>query len=421
MADIKIVIKDFFLYTSGAIAIRGITFVLAPLILRTISPAEYGTLSLLNSFVGILASFAGLGLRQVLFIEYFHHDTTGRKRIVSDIIIIYVCAALPLFIFLYYYRNVWSPYVFNTVIHGTLLALGLLSAFLFFFSELFNQILRYEQQSSMLTLLQLIIALTNGSFTLLFLLFLQSGVTGIIGAQCVGTSVACCTAGFLFFKHNYNLHIVIKKSMQKAGYYIGYGLPFLPGILCSWILSSGDKWLLARYATLHDVGIYAIADMFGQLFQVFILYPWSSAYLPYILRQFVHHKENITPVAVHNNRVMYISMLVVGTLIGVGYLIGTPLLFWFLPATYHDAIAYIWIILLGYVFLLGSYFASSVIQFYKKTYFLALALAIPAILNLILNYFFIPCWGIYGCTSATLISYVMYFIITLWYSTILST
>jgi O-antigen/teichoic acid export membrane protein len=416
MRNITTVIKDFFIYSFGAIAVRGITFILAPLILRKISPQQYGTLSLLNSFIGILASLAGLGLRQVLFIEYFHQDATNRKRMINDIIIIYICAALPIFLFLYYYRTIWSVYIFNTVVQSPLLTLGLLSAFLFFFSELFSQVLRYEQKSGILTLLQLIIALTNGSLTVFFLFFLDGGIISIVAAQCIGTAVACSTAAFLFFKHNYHLHAIAKKSIQKARYYIGYGLPFVPGILFSWILSSGDKWLLARYATMHDVGIYSIADMFGQLFQLFILYPWSGAYLPYILNQFVQNKENIKQVAAHNNRNMYWSMFAVTILIIASYLLSTSLLLWFLPQTYHAAISYIWIILLGYVFLLGSYFASSLIQFYKKTYFLAFALAIPAVLNLILNYFFIPRWGIYGCTSATLIAYVVYFLITFIYS-----
>jgi len=420
MRNIPTVIKDFFIYSSGAVAIRGITLMIAPFIVRKIAPAEYGVLSLLNSFISILASIVGLGLRQVLSIEYFHTDAADRKHLVNDIIIIYIVASLPLFALLYYTRTLWSHAIFSMQPPESLLFVALVCAFLFFFSELLMQVLRYEQQSRTLILLQLIIALTTTVCTIFFVFILQTGIIGIIGAQAIGTLIASIIGLIYFFSNHYNRYLHIKQSISNGIYYIAYGIPFLPGILFSWILSAGNKWFIAHYADLHAVGIYAIADMFGQLFHLFILQPWSSAYLPYILRQFVAHKNNVQPIVVQNNRNMYITMTALIILIAISYVITKPILLWILPSNYHESIQYIWIILLGYVFLLGSYFASNLIQFYKKRYFLAFSLAIPAILNIMLNFFFIPKWGIYGSTTATLISYIVYFAITLEYSMRLS-
>ena len=71
---------------------------------------------------------------------------------------------------------------------------------------------------------------------------------------------------------------------------------------------------------------------------------------------------------------------------------------------------------MGQVFLLGSYFASAIIQFRKQTAFLAVALLIPACLNIALNYLLIAPFGILGCSLATMLSYLAYFQITLWHS-----
>ena len=87
-----------------------------------------------------------------------------------------------------------------------------------------------------------------------------------------------------------------------------------------------------------------------------------------------------------------------------------------MPPTYYAAIPYILVLLLGQIFLLGSYFAATLIQFHKKSYFLAFALALPAIINLLLNLLLTPYFGIYGCTAATLISYFIYFMIMYLYN-----
>jgi O-antigen/teichoic acid export membrane protein len=223
-------------------------------------------------------------------------------------------------------------------------------------------------------------------------------------------------AGYYYIKSRYWDSFNIRNSLQSMSHYLQRGIPFIPGILFAWILSSGDKWVLARYASLHDVGIYSIADAFSQLFYVMILYPLSGSYLPWLFKQFAHNKSSIVSIEYHNKKVMYYAMVGVAFAITVAYVLGKPMLYWILPNKYHEAIAYIWLILMGNVFWMGTYFASALIQYHKKSYFLAGVIAVPALLNLGLNILFIPWWGIYGCSVATLLAYVAYFCLILGYN-----
>jgi len=99
-----------------------------------------------------------------------------------------------------------------------------------------------------------------------------------------------------------------------------------------------------------------------------------------------------------------------------GYIVGKPILYRILPIRYQPAIGYIWMILMGYIFLLGEHFASIFVIFKKKVYFQAGSILVPSILNLLLNILLVPSFGIRGCVIATLVSYATYFAIKIAYN-----
>jgi Na+-driven multidrug efflux pump len=167
---------------------------------------------------------------------------------------------------------------------------------------------------------------------------------------------------------------------------------------------------------MHEVGIYAVADLACQLFYAIILQSWAACYLPYIMQQYQQNKDAILRIEQKNQQIMWISMMIGAIVLTTGhpiaYLIGLKLL----PSAYWQAVRYAWVLLMGQLFLLGSYFAAAFIQYHKRIYFLAFALFVPALFNVILNMVLVPKWSIMGCSIATLISYGIYFGITYWYN-----
>jgi O-antigen/teichoic acid export membrane protein len=400
----------------GAVFLRCITIFMAPINMRILNPDDYGKLALINSFISISVAIAGLGLRQALSLEYFHCAGIRRKQLVNDIVIIYSLIILPLFFISIVFRPIVSRFFFLGQISSELIIISFIIIILFFFVELFYQILQYEQQAFRLTILQTIVALITAAGIVILLWYLHYGFGSIIVAQLFGMILAFIIAVHSYIKHGYYSNrddSLINKKLKK---YLKLGLPFVPNMLFALILASGDRWILARYSSLHNVGIYSIADTFSQLFQFLVLYPWSGSYLPYILNSYAHNKDNLLAVERRNQRLMYVSMIGCAILITVIFLMTKTLLGYILPPSYHEALQYIWLLLMGQIFLLGNYFASSFIQYHKKSYFLAFSLYVPALLNIGLNIILIPSFAIYGCVVATVFSYAVYWGITLGYN-----
>lgn len=410
------IIRNFFIYSLGTILLRSISLLLAPLTLNVLQPRDYGQLALANNFISILVIITGFGLRQAYGIEYFHANQTQRKKHANHIIVTYMAISLPVFAVLLFNTSLINYYIFANNATQRLIIVSLASSFIYFLAEFFYQILRYQSKALQLMILQISTAILTIILNLIFLLWLKWGIYSMLLSTFIGMIFVCLVGTYVYTKKNCWSYINVKKGLAQSRYFLKLGFPFIPSMLFAWMLASGDRWVLAHYSDLHSVGIYSLADTFGQLYQMLILYPMSSSYLPALLSQFSKNKATILQVEQWNQKNMWTSIIVLTTLITVGYIACKPILYWFLPGKYHETITYVWFILMGYVLLTGTYFTTALIQFYKKTYFLMIALCLPALCNLALNIVLIPIFSIHGCVSATLISYALYFAVTLWYN-----
>jgi len=410
------VLHNFVIYTFGALCLGGFSILLAPINMRILSPDEYGVLALITSCMSIGVTILGFGLRQFLSIEYFHHDVHGQKKLVNQVLIMYLYFAAPVCLIALAFRSQITKWLSSHSISPQLFTIALITMFFSFFAELFYQILRYQQRAWALTFIQTAIALTSLAFTITLLLYLGLGVMSTLIGQLVSMCTATCVGFYIYLQEKFADYFHLKQPKATMLHFLKNGLPFIPAILFGWIISSSDRFVLAEYASMHDVGIYAIADMAGQVFRLLILQSWSGSYLPSILLEYQANKNNLLAVEQKNRKTMWIVLCSLMLILFFGFILTKPLLRIILPPAYHEALHYVLIILAGHIFLLGSYFAASFIQFHKKTYFLAVAFCVPAILNLIFNLLLVERFKIYGCTFATLGSYAIYFFIILWYN-----
>ena len=408
------VIKNFFIYSASALVLRGASIIVAPLTLHLLSPSDYGLISLIGSFASIVTILLGFGLRQVVSIEFFHYSGAQQRMLINTVLCAYTLLATPLCLCALFGCSLINQHIFAGAATPHLIMLAVAYCFIFFFVELLYQILRYQEKVRLVTMLQTGCALALICCNCLLLMWFKVGVYSSIASYCISYGAICVWGAYKYFRSQYMPTLSIRTSVKQIPNYLKVGLPFIPTVLCSWVLSSSDRWLLARMASLHDVGLYALADTFGQLYMFIILQPISNAYLPQLMRSF-KASDNLVAVEQENRTRTIAGMVIIALVISIGYLVCKPLAVMLLPNSYHPALAYIWYILMGYVFLTGSYCFSAVIQFHKCQWFLSFSLVLPALCNLLLNILFIPIAGVQGCVIATLIAQIVYCAITYWY------
>jgi len=405
------IIKNFFICSFGSLILRCITASIGIVTLRYITPADYSLLSLLNNFIAIVPIFLNLGLRQAFGLDFFHKNSYERSRMVQEIIWIYLTLAIPIFLLSLFFIQSINQIIFYGFASTVLLLIALICCFIHFFTELLLQVLRYQSKAFSLTMLQLCMTATTVVTTLLLVYFLRLSIMGMMLANLAGMLICLCYGGLQYYKKIRLSLWQLRPSFTVYAYYLNLGLPFVPSIIFWWILASGNRWFLASLSTMHNVGIYSLADTFVQLFQLLVLGPLSVSYVPYIFEQFANNKHAIGTIDAWNHRIMYACMFIGSALITVGFFCFRPILYSILPPTYYEAIHYIYPMLIGQIFLLGSYFALCYIQFFKHNYLMVLFVVIAASTSCLLNRILIPYLHIYGCVIAMTISYALYFLL----------
>lgn len=409
------IIKNFFIYSSGAFILRSTQFITTPITMSILSPSDYGMLALINSFISIGSAVCGLGLRQALPLEYFRGTKAEQHILVKEIIITYLLIISPLFLIALYHQRTIKSYFLMPEIPTFLVTASLIVIFIYFFTELIYQLLQYEGRAWELSILQIGVAFLTVGINLFLLLNIKLGIASIIIGQLVGMLMVCGISLRYALRASYITRKFSLEHGKRIGHYLKLGFPFLPSLLCGWMLATGDRFVLARYASLHDVGIYSIADTFGQMFQMIIIIPFSYAYLPNMMRKFAL-SENIMEMEKSNKKIMWLFIPACLIIITIGFLLIKPFLVWFLPRSYHEALLYVWLLLIAYSFLMVAYFPLALIQYYKKSYFISFSFCMPAVVNIGLNIILIPHYGIFGCVLATICANFLYCVLLIGYN-----
>lgn len=413
------ILKHFFIYASGSALLKCLSLGLIPFLLRVVPPQEYGILALAMSVAGITSHILDLGLRQYLLIDYFKRSPVERLRLILDIALFYMCISIPILSALFVAAPWISPAVAGKSVYIMTFCI-VTHVFFSFFAELFYQVLRNEQHVLLLTSVQSVVTLGTMGLNIGIATHFHAGALGMLIGYITGLATASFIGlGWLLLRLRKSTEIVfisVAHHSKQGSRYLPFSLPLLPTTLLSWIFSSGDKWILALYATLTDVGIYALGDTVGTAFHLLVIYPLASSYIPYLVQRYAAGQTPIQELEHQNKKIMVMTLCGLTVASMSAYWLGRPLMYWFLPPHYHPVIPYIPLLLVGYILLTGTYFLSALIQFHNRRAFLAYSLVIPATVNLALNRVLVPRYQLYGSMYATIAAYSVYFGGLLWYN-----
>jgi O-antigen/teichoic acid export membrane protein len=350
------IIKKFVTFACGSFFTRSITLLLAPITMQLLTPADYGLLALTNSFISILTAILGLGLRQMLPLHYFTINNDERSSIIIDIICIYLIISIPTLCIFSCNLSILNEYLFLGQASHRLLCISLFISFIYFFVELFYQILQYQQEAWHLTKVQTVIVIITICCNLFFLCIVKCGVCSIFIGQAIGMTFGFFISIQEIWNYDYREHLNIRRSLHSMKTYLTMGLPFIPSMLFGLLLASGDRWVLARLSTMHNVGIYSVANTLAQLANMIIFYAITGSYMPHMLNSFAQHRDNVIELEAKNKLAMWAAMCASFVLISVGFASSKCILYFFIPKAFQESIGYMYLLLLGSIFLLGTQF-----------------------------------------------------------------
>jgi O-antigen/teichoic acid export membrane protein len=243
----------------------------------------------------------------------------------------------------------------------------------------------------------------NITFNLIFMLGLGLGVQGyllsVILADLASTIFVFYMAGLKNYLQLFGLNPHLRRSMYR------FSLPLIPTAVMWWITGLSAGFFIAQFMGMESTGIYKAAYRFPNII-IIISVIFSQAWNMSAITE-----KNSRTIARFYTNVFNIFQSAIYIMAAGLMLIIRPALALMTTSDFHDAYRFSSLLILAVVFSCFSTFSGSVYVASKKSLRSMTTAFIGAAVNVLLNLIMIPAWGLHGAAFATLISYLLIFIV----------
>ncbi len=378
------------------------------IIVARLGTEPYGMLHLGYSFVSLLVTFSLLGFHNGILRFVPYYLARNDKAKVKGAITTSLKICIPLSIFLATAMFFFSDKIAIILFHNEKLIpifkiFSIMIPFttigtLFLYSFTAFQKIKYTILNR-----EIIERVVRLGFTI-FLLAIGFGIFGASVSYIISAFIVMIVSFFIFEKKVFSIF----KTRVKAKHYpkemLKYSIPLVSSAFLLFIIGWTDTLMLGFFKTVSDVGIYNAAHPTAAL--MFIVPAALTALFLPIITQFYSKKKfgEIKKVyGVVSRWIFYInlpillimiffSQQIIQIIFGLDYLIGATTLS---------------ILVFGYMFFSLAHTSTGILNMAKKSNLVFITTSIFAVINIILNYFLIPPYGINGAAIATSFSFII--------------
>ena len=393
ISSLKRLVKHSAIYGFGSVLNRLIGFILLPLYTRYLTTVDYGISSLLLTTNSVAVIMAKWGMGSALFREVIYHDR-DEEEVESTALFFLLGEGILFFGALLLLSGQISRLIFGDDSQTFLLRLTFLTGFLQMVQVVFMARLRIREQSSLYAGLSVSRFVVGTGFNIYFVAILQRGVAGLVLSTLSTTAIFSVIYLILILRH-----VKLLFSMSALWSMLRFGVPLVPGNIASLIMTAADRYFLQHYSTTAEVGLYSLGYKIGLVMSMIV----QAVQLAWPAQKFEIMKD---PDAERKfSRILTIYMAGLG-FISLGFSVLTrEMLVVMTTPDFYAASTVVPLILLSYLFY-GSRFMTNIgLVRENKNQYASMVIMGTAIVNLGLNYWLIPRYGMMGAAWATLISY----------------
>jgi O-antigen/teichoic acid export membrane protein len=396
---IRNLIKSSGIYALASFASPLVALVLAPFLTHNLSSTDYGALAVLITVISLVCGSTQLGLDSAFFRAYNYDYETEKDRsdVLSTLIILLSMSTFPVVVVLVIVGPACAEFLLKSASFGNAVKLTALVILMQNLTIPSFSWLRAENRPIFFTMLSVVNLLVVLLATVILVGMLHLGINGALIATAGGyATVVFCTLPLMLWRAGLHLRMDITKGL------ISFGLPNVTSLLAVWVLQLSDRYLLARFGSLGQVGGYNVAYTLGGVLATAIIAPFNLAWPTAMYA--IAKKDNAARLFQLVFR--WFSCLLLFATYGFS-LVSIGLLNFFFPPSYRVSAPIIPIIAMSIMFY-GVYIiflTGGAIR--RKTWFAVLFTATSAVVNILLNLVLIPLYGSMGAALSTLLSYML--------------
>lgn len=395
MNKYKKLFSDTIIFAIGTFSSKVLVFVLMPLYSNILTDAEYGMADLITQTGNLLYPMVTLGIvsgcvRYALDASYDKRDvfSTGVKTILFGLTALF--CIMPIFYFL------------GVIESFKLLSLVFLFVMMSSFRALCSQFIRaigkvrlYAFDGILSTVFVLVL-------NVLLLVVFKKGVYGYVWATILSDFLS---AVFLVIAGKLYQYVKIKNTNRKTMNSMWhYSIPLIPNNIFWWITNTSDRYLITFFQGLGVSGLYAAAQKLPTII-VLVSNIFMDAWQLSAVSDMDKEERGRFFTSVFNGYWALTCIASSGII-----LIAKPFIGIWLNAAYFDSWKFVPLLVLAMAYSCFVSFLGSVYMVNRKSNLSFFTTGVGAVLNIVLNIVLIPGFGGNGAAFATLVSYMVVFI-----------
>jgi len=403
-------VRGSLIYALANFATKALNLVLFPIYTRFLSPADYGIISLAEAIAVTLMAVVGLGLDAGMRRFYFQYldDPPQLKRSMSSIL---RCATLSTLVAVFAASMLGQRLLTWTAPHFSVpfypyIEIAIMTAALLQIVQYRLSLYQIEEYKRSFVLLSLGLFLATAAAVIVLVVFVRWGAIGMLLGKLLAAGLA--TIGALYLLRAWFRAPLEWKFVRET---LPFSLPLVPHSLMALCLVAADRFILAHYRSLQEVGLYSLAYTLGMAMYLVSLslgQAWQPIYFD-TARAGDNCGRHMLAKLSSGMAVLLTATAIFGVQIAQDF---SRLL----DPRYSPVGQLIPWIIGGY--LLHAFFGlfHLALMEAKKTKFIFFASAAAFALNLALNLWWVPLLGMYGAAYATLVAYGAEALLTYFYA-----
>lgn len=375
---------------------------LLPLYTALLTPEDYGILDLLGTVAIISIYMVVSGTDSSLSYYFFRKEhNNDRPVMVSSTLWIRITFAAAAFILVGALSYNLSFLIFGKDYSLFIILTGISLAVQSIYS-FFTDLIRFEKRPWIFSWVSITNMLVNIGLNIWYILFLEKGVWGAIMASVISYSLmAAFTVVYVFKRYGFSF------SGYWAKRILSYGAPLIGTAFAVWILTTTDRYFLAYFRNIADIGIYAVGFKLASLLGL-ISGALQMAWSPYAMDiQYEHNAKKIYA------KVFFIYFVVNILAVFFISMFSIDILKVFTQPAYYSAKAVVPFLCISVVFFSGYFIVSIGIAVTKKALHTIWITITAAIVNIFMNFLLTPKIGAVGAAISIMTANFLIFILTL--------
>jgi O-antigen/teichoic acid export membrane protein len=404
--EIKRVFKDSAIYGLGGLLPKIAGIVLVPIYTRYLLPADYGLMSLatmVTTMVGVVMMLGQSGSLTLLFRSSQAEDSEDEVRSLLFTVVTFTLVFAGLvFALLLLIGPALMPHLVKSgaIAFNPYIVVALSTAALGVPLGLLQAVNRARGQAVTHTLFQLTNFSLNTGFTIYFVVALRQGALGSLKGTLIAAALLLPVALWLLGREMRPRFS--PKWLRKS---LAFGLPLVPHYFAGWILALADRYMLERFRSLTEVGLYSLAynvAMVLNLVASSINQAWAPVY--YDLASTEDGRKKLPRLTT-----VYAAAT---TAAAMAFMLASRETLLLLAAPkYHPAAGIVPVVAAGYYFFALYIVLSTGIFYARKTRWVPAISAVAAALNIGLNLWLMPRFGMWAAAWNTLAAFALMAII----------